>query len=291
VSFQPSEFAKLSSILFLAWGVERAGVRIREFWRGWAPLIAVPIAFACLVLVEPDFGTAVFLLSMAALMLFLGGVPIRHLVVIGSAVVPLLTVLVIQQPYRAKRILEFVQGWSDHRVAPYQVRQSLVALGAGNLWGSGLGQGWQKFGFLPEANTDFVFAVVGEELGLAGTLAVVGLWVAFLICGTRIAWQARRDRFAFLTSIGLVCQSVFQAAVNIGVVTGTLPPKGISLPFLSSGGSNLIVSLVSVGVILGMTRDVSQSEPLVTERTNSKTERLRAHWSRRAFDLPIEANP
>jgi cell division protein FtsW len=281
VSVQPSELAKLSLILFLGWAIERRGNKIHEFWRGWAPLMLLPIGYGALVLAEPDFGTAVFLLSIATMMLFLAGVPILHMGIIAATIVPLFTALVINQPYRMKRVFEFVHGWADPSVAPYQVRQSLVALGVGNVWGSGLGQGWQKLGFLPEANTDFVFAVVGEELGLAGTLAVLALWAAFLICGVRIAWRARHDRFVYLTSLGLVCQSVFQAAVNIGVVTGTLPPKGISLPFLSAGGSNLVVSIVSVGVLLGLTREVRVPDAVPSSRpegadtlTRSVSERI-----------------
>jgi cell division protein FtsW len=270
VSVQPSELAKLATILFLGWAIERQGDKIREFWRGWAPLVVIPIGFAALVLVEPDFGTAVFLLSIAAMMLFLAGVPMLHMGVIVGTIVPLFAVLVISQPYRMKRMFEFVNGWSDPNVAPYQVRQSLVALGVGNVWGSGLGQGWQKLGFLPEANTDFVFAVIGEELGLAGTLAVLALWVVFLICGVRIALRQRDDRFVYLTSLGLVCQSVFQATVNIGVVTGTLPPKGISLPFLSAGGSNLVVSLVSVGVLMGLTREEHVSSEVSVQAQSGK---------------------
>jgi cell division protein FtsW len=254
ISFQPSEVAKLSTVLFLAWAIERQGERIRGFLRGWAPLTILPIGLSALILVEPDFGTAVFLMAIAALMLYLGGVPVLHLATVSAAMIPILSFLVLTQPYRVKRIFEFVGGWSDPNVAPYQVRQSLVALGSGNVWGTGLGQGWQKLGFLPEANTDFVFAVLGEELGLAGTLAVVALWGVFLVCGVRLARTAPHSRFARLTSLGLVCQMVVQAALNMGVVTGSLPPKGISLPFLSAGGSNLIMSLVSVGVVVGLTR-------------------------------------
>lgn len=264
ISVQPSELAKLSLVLFLAWAADRKGDEIRRFWKGWVPLLAVSLALSGLVLVEPDFGTAVFLVTIAVMMLFLAGVPIWHMLIIAAAVIPAFGALVVTQPYRVKRIFEFVQGWSDPNAAPFQVQQSLVSLGSGGLSGSGLGQGWQKLGFLPEANTDFVFAVIGEELGLLGTLTVLALWGLFLICGVRLARQRNLDRFAYLTSLGLICQSVLQAALNIGVVTGSLPPKGISLPFLSAGGSNLIVSLVSVGVVLGLTR----SEPRTQRGTS-----------------------
>jgi cell division protein FtsW len=273
ISVQPSELAKLSLVLFLGWAIERQGQAIRSFI-GWVPLMALPALLSALVLVEPDFGTAVFLLAIAALMLFLGGVRTMHMLMIVVAMVPVVCTLVVTQPYRMKRVFEFVNGWSDPNAAPYQVRQSLVALGSGKLWGSGLGQGWQKLGFLPEANTDFVFAVVGEELGLAGTLTVVALWTVFLICGVRLARRASGDRFVHLTSLGLVCQSVLQAALNMGVVTGSLPPKGISLPFLSAGGSNLIMSLVSVGVLFGLTRSVAKTSSQRGKRSHSPVHRL-----------------
>jgi cell division protein FtsW len=254
ISVQPSELAKVSLVLFLAWSLERKGDAIRRFWKGWLPLMLPPVMVSGLVLIEPDFGTAVFLMAVAVLMLYLAGVPIWHMVAGIAAAVPAIGILVLAQPYRVRRIFQFLDGWSDPAAAPYQVQQSLVALGSGGLWGTGLGQGWQKLGFLPEANTDFVFAVVGEELGLVGTLTVLALWGTFLVCGVRLARMAAADRFAYFAALGLIGQSVFQAALNIGVVTGSLPPKGISLPFISAGGSNLIISLVSVGMVLGMTR-------------------------------------
>jgi cell division protein FtsW len=254
ISVQPSELAKVSIVLFLAWALERKGDEIRRFWKGWLPLMVPPLVVSGLVLIEPDFGTALFLMAIAMLMLFLAGVPLWHMLAGVAAAVPAVGFLVLAQPYRVKRVFQFLEGWSDPNAAPYQVQQSLVALGSGGLWGTGLGQGWQKLGFLPEANTDFVFAVVGEELGLAGTLTVLALWGTFLVCGVRLAREASSDRFAFLAALGLIGQSVFQAALNVAVVTGSLPPKGISLPFISAGGSNLIISLVSVGIVLGLTR-------------------------------------
>lgn len=276
ISVQPSELAKLSLVLFLAWAVDRKGEEIRRSWGGWLGLLAVPLVFSTLVLMEPDFGTSVFLLGIAALMLFLSGVPITHMLMIALVLIPVCGALVITQPYRVKRVFEFLQGWSDPSAAPYQVRQSLVALGSGSIFGSGLGQGWQKLGFLPEANTDFVFAVVGEELGLVGTLTVLVLWATFLVCGVRLARAARDDRFAMLASLGLVCQSFLQALLNIGVVTGSLPPKGISLPFLSAGGSNLVVSLIAVGVVLGLTR----REEVVAESSRNSAVGVQRQLSR-----------
>ncbi len=255
MTLQPSELAKFAMVLFLARSLASRGRGPAGLLNTWLPLLLVPSFVSGLVLYEPDFGTAAYLLVCAVVVLFLGGMPAWYLAGVLAAVVPLGGLLVAIEPYRIKRILQFAQGWTDPAAAPYQVQQSLVAIGSGGLWGTGLGQGWQKLGFLPEANTDFVFAVVGEELGLVGTLTVLALWATLLVCGVRLASQVRGDKFAYLVSLGLVVELVFQAIVNIGVVTGSLPPKGISLPFMSAGGSNLIVSLVSVGVVIGLTRE------------------------------------
>ncbi len=259
-SFQPSELAKFTLVLFLARGLERKGESVRRFWTGWLPLAAPCVVVSGLVLLEPDFGTAVFLLAVTAIMLFVGGMPYAHALAAGLLAVPVVAVLAWAQPYRVKRLLQFAEAWRDPTAASYHVQQSLVALGSGGIWGAGLGQGWQKLGFLPEANTDFIFAVLGEELGLVGTLTVLVLWCALLVCGVRLARQAGIEPFARFVGFGLTAQLVLQALFNIGVVTGSLPPKGISLPFLSAGGSNLVASLVSVGVVLGVTQTVGASK-------------------------------
>ncbi len=253
-SFQPSELAKFALVLFLAHGLAHKGDAMRRSWSGWLPLAAPCVVVSGLVLVEPDFGTAVFLLAVTAIMLFLGGLPYAHALVAGLLVAPVVGLFAWAQPYRARRLLEFAESWSDPNAASYHVQQSLVALGSGGIWGAGLGRGWQKLGFLPEANTDFIFAVLGEELGLVGTLTVLVLWGVLLVCGVRLARQASAEPFVGFVCFGLTTQLGLQALLNIGVVTGSLPPKGISLPFLSAGGSNLVVSLVSVGVVLGLTR-------------------------------------
>lgn len=251
--FQPSEFAKLALVLFLARTLEAKGAQIRKICSGWLPAMLAAAALSALILLEPDFGTAVFVAGLAVIMLFIAGVPVRQLTALALVLVPLGGALVLWQPYQMTRIKEFVHSWNDPSSAPYQVQQSTLAVGSGGLFGAGLGAGWQKFGFLPEANTDFVFAVIGEELGLLGTLTVLALWCLFLFCGAVLASQVAADSFAFLASTGLVVQIVLQAAINIGVVTASLPPKGIVLPFISYGGSSLLISLVSVGLILGLT--------------------------------------
>jgi cell division protein FtsW len=271
VGIQPSEFARVIQVLFLARLLAGWGDRVQHFFTGLLPMLLPVALLSGLVLVEPDFGSAVLACAMGVVMLFLGGMRWRHLLAVVAAVAPAAVYLVMAEPYRMRRVLEFVEGWRDPASATYQVRQSLLALGSGGLWGTGLGSGWQKLGFLPEANTDFVFAVIGEELGFVGTMAVLVMWSVFLVSGLRVAWRvAERDRCAFLAASGLVVQLVAQAAIHIAVVTSCLPPKGISLPFVSAGGSGLTASLWAVGIVLALTRPASA--PAARHRTPKAAE-------------------
>ena len=217
--------------------------------------IAVPVAVtAGLVMAEPDLGTALFLVAVAAIALFAGGWPLRHFVFAGLLSVPAASLLLLLRPYQMRRLTGFVAAWSDWSQVPYQLDQSLVSLGAGGLFGVGLGRGWQKLSFLPEANTDFVFAVVGEELGLLGTASLLVLWAAFYYAGLRAIRNVQRDRFATTAAFVLLTQTVLQALANMAVVTALIPPKGIPLPLVSYGGSALVTGLTSLGIILSLTR-------------------------------------
>lgn len=273
ISIQASELAKLAIVLYLARALERKGQDVRKFWRGWLPLLIPTAVTVGLVLFEPDFGAAMFLMLMTLLLIFLAGAPSWQLAALGAAAVPVVGALVLTQPYRMKRVLQFADAWSDPASASYHIQQSLLAMGSGGLWGVGLGRGWQKLGFLPEANTDFLFAVLGEELGLVGTLAVLLLWATLLVCGIRLAYGVAHEPFRFLVSFGLVVQLALQAAINIGVVTASLPAKGMCLPFLSYGGSNLVVSLASIGVVLGLTREAEQPSSKKVRRPKRKAGR------------------
>jgi cell division protein FtsW len=164
------------------------------------------------------------------------------------------------KPYQQRRIAGFLESWANFDDAPYQLKQSLVTLGAGGLHGVGLGRGWQKLSFLPEANTDFVFAVIGEELGLIGTLSLIALWCGLYLSGLRMLNHLDRSRFAYLASFTLLTQLTGQAMLNIAVVTAMVPPKGISHPLISAGGSNLVVSLLAIGIVLSLSRNDVASE-------------------------------
>jgi cell division protein FtsW len=228
-----------------------------------------------LVLLEPDLGTALFLCFSAAVMLWLSGWPLRNFLAGLFAAIPAVAYLVINKPYMLRRVTGFVATWTDLNEAPYQIQQSLATLGAGGLWGVGLGKGWQKLSFLPEANTDFVFAVIGEELGMLGTLSVVALWAGLLHFGLRLLSRLEPGSFERTVATTLLMQIVFQAALNIAVVTALVPPKGISHPLISCGGSNLVVSLISLGVIVSLSKAPPRpiAPPIVQPRRSTTIDR------------------
>lgn len=254
LSIQPSELMKITLPLYLCYLTGRHREQLNGWIRG-----TIPVAFPLLlvvpaVMVEPDLGTALFLATGGAVALYVGGWPVRNFILAALPAVPAVIVAILHRPYQMQRISGFVETWSDWTQAPYHLKQSLVTLGAGGLWGVGLGRGFQKLSFLPEANTDFVFAVIGEELGLFGALSVVALWLAVYALGLRLIGRLERGSFGHSASFVLLTQLVLQVALNVAVVTAMVPPKGIPHPLISYGGSNLVVSLTMVGVILSLTR-------------------------------------
>ena len=254
VSLQPSEFMKVATTLLLAWGMERHWSRRHEFLRGTLILLA-PVAMAVgLVMIEPDLGASVFLSMTVLLALFIRGWPLGRLIAVGAVLAPLASVWLVLKPYQLRRLQGFLATWTDFEQAPYQVQQSLTTLGVGGWAGTGLGEGTQKLSFLPEANTDFVFSVVGEELGLVGTLGISLLWLSLLWVGARVLRPLRRDSFEYTVGFVLLCQLVAQAATNVAVTTAMLPPKGIAHPLISYGGSSLCTSLLSMGILLSVSR-------------------------------------
>jgi cell division protein FtsW len=253
LSLQPAELAKIGLVLCLA-----RLCAVRSFANlGWKRLLVVTpplLLVAALTLAQPDFGTAVFLTLLAGIVVYLAGMPVRYLALAAAAAIPVVGVLLVAEPYRIQRVTGYVQTWSNPEEAPYHLRQSLITLGSGGLTGSGIGKGWQKLSYLPEANNDFVFSVVGEELGLIGTLTVLALWGALLVMGLRLVKAATHDPFAYLAASALLLGLVAQAVINVAVVTALLPPKGIPLPLVSYGGSSLLASLLAIGIVLGLTR-------------------------------------
>lgn len=253
LSVQPSEFAKLALVIYLAAVLSVRGERITSLSRGLFPL-CVPIAIVTvLVLKEPDMGTATLLFFTAFTMLFAAGARLVHLSVIALATVPFAALTVLASPYRRARIFAFVDPWRDPLNTGFHIVQSLLALGSGGIFGVGLGASRAKFFYLPEQYTDFIFSVLGEELGLIGALVVIVLFVTLAYRAVKIALAAP-DRFGFFLAIGCGAMIAIQAFVNIGVVSSSWPVTGVPLPFISFGGSSLVVNLLAVALIANVGR-------------------------------------
>lgn len=250
---QPSELAKLALVFLFARLFSLHQDRLGDFWRGVVPhLVLAGLVFA-LVVAEPDLGTTVALAGTFFVLLFVAGARRRHLLGLGAAGVPVLAGAIVAAPYRLQRVTAFMDPWKDPLGSGFHTIQALLALGSGGIIGVGLGASRQALGFLPEAYTDFAFAVLGEELGLLGTLTVVALFLVVAWRGYRAALRAP-DLFGSLLATGITTMIALQAAINIGVVTDTLPVTGITLPFISYGGSSLVLSLAGVGILLNISR-------------------------------------
>ncbi|MEE8584794.1 MAG: putative lipid II flippase FtsW [Acidobacteriota bacterium] len=259
MQFQPSEFAKLAAILFSAYYLSRSKTDLGSFSRGVLPSLGVTVLLAALVLAGRDLGTAACIALVFGLMLFLAGLPYRHIPILALGGAAAFGALVLAEPYRMQRIINYLNPGSDPSGAGYQIRQSLIALGSGGLGGMGLADSKQKLYFLPEPHTDFIFAVIGEELGLMGCLFLIGLFALFLWRGLSIALKAD-SRFGTYLGIGIVAMVVLQALINMSVVVQLLPTKGIPLPFISVGGSSMMVMLTACGILLNISKHTRMGE-------------------------------
>jgi cell division protein FtsW len=253
LSLEPSEFSKLALVIYLSAVLSARGERITSLARGLFPL-CVPVAImGVLVLKEPDMGTASLLFFTAFTLLFAAGARLLHLATIALATIPFAALTVLASPYRRARIFAFVDPWKDPLNTGFHIVQSLLALGSGGIFGVGLGASRAKFFYLPEQYTDFIFSVLGEELGLIGTLVVVALFVVLAYRAVKVALTAP-DRFGFFLAIGCGAMIAIQAFVNIGVVSSSWPVTGVPLPFISFGGSSLVVNLIAVALIANVGR-------------------------------------
>lgn len=250
IVFQPSELAKLALVIWAAWFLSRRGApqSLRQLARPIGLLVGI---FCVLLLAEPDLGTTIALVLMLAGMLAVAGTPMRTLFASGTIVTALGLAVIWFEPYRRARIFSFLNPWHDSQGAGFQIVQAMIGLGSGGIFGVGLGHGVAKLGYLPFAHTDMIFAVIGEELGLVGSMAVIAAYASFAYVGLRIALQCS-DPFGKLLAAGLVTLVCAQAAVNLAAVLGLAPLTGIPLPFVSYGGSNLVVALASVGILLNI---------------------------------------
>jgi cell division protein FtsW len=262
ISFQPSELAKWTLIFFLAAFCDKFSDSIKLYWKGFLPLCLVIGVVVGLIITE-DFGTAAFISLLGFLMLIIMGVRWWHILTPLPFGIIAFCLALLRSPSRLQRITAFLnpQGLADS--ANYQSNQSLISLGSGGLWGKGLGRGICKYGHLPEDTTDFIFAIIGEELGFIGTVVVIGLFIVFVWLGILVVVRCR-DRFGQLLAAGIVLTIGIQAALNIGVVTVVLPTKGIPLPFISAGGTSMLLSAVAVGVLLNIAKQ-SPKTPLGEE--------------------------
>jgi cell division protein FtsW len=250
-SFQPAEFAKLTLVLYLAHHLAAQQLRRSRFLRHYLLLAGVIGTLFSLTLLQPDLGTAVLLLGIAVIVLFIAGVPLRYLLCSLLVTLPFLYVALVHVGFRWRRLLAFWDPWSIRQDAGFQIVQSLLAFGNGGLVGVGPGAGKQKLFFLPEAHTDFVFAVIGEEFGFIGSIAVLALFGVLLWHGMAVAWRSQ-NLFARYLASGITGMVLLQAVMNVAVVVGFLPTKGLPLPFVSYGGSSLVVTLIAVGILLGI---------------------------------------
>jgi len=253
ISFQPSELAKLSLVLTLAYQLDRRSDRLEDFWSGWFPSLLITGLLGYLVLIEPDYGTAFCLVFIGSCLLFVSGVPLGQLTMLALSSAPVLLWLIFSEDYRRERFLIFFDPDQDPLGKGFQILQSLIAVGSGGVLGKGFMASQQKHFYLPEPHADFIFAVVGEELGLIGGLAVLAGFSVLLWRGLVIADRAP-DRFGSLLATGLTMFLVGQGLINMGVVLGILPTTGIPLPFVSAGGSSLLAGMAAVGLLLSVSQ-------------------------------------
>ena len=255
-SLQPSEFAKIAIIIYVARFLDRNSEYIKSFKNGILPCLVVLSVFFILIQKQPDFGSVVLIGTIVFVMLFVGGARIHHMILMTLTAGLVAVIEVLRYPYRMARLETFLDPWKDPGGDGYHIVQSFYAMGAGGILGRGLGAGMQKLHFLPVPHSDFIYAVIGEDLGFMGSLLIIMLFMVIVWRGIRIS-MFTEDRFGGLLAIGITSLLGIQAMINIGVVIGALPTKGLTLPFISFGGSSMLVSLAAVGILLNISKTIS----------------------------------
>ncbi|MEA4961989.1 putative lipid II flippase FtsW, partial [Lutispora sp.] len=254
-TMQPSEFAKTALIIFMAKSLSNKKDKVRQFVQGVVPYILLMIVYFALIIIQPNLSMAGSILIITFVMLFAAGAKIGHLLVWAVPILPAVIYLVTKESYRLNRWLSFRDPWADPLNTGYQAIQSLLALGSGGLFGLGLGNSRQKFFYIPEAQNDFIFSIIGEELGFIGAATVLFLFLFLIWRGIRIALHAP-DMFGCLLATGITCMIGIQVAINIAVVTVSMPTTGVTLPLISSGGSSLLFVMSNIGILLNISRSV-----------------------------------
>lgn len=254
-SFQPSDLTRLVLIIYLAYSMAKKEERIKHFSIGFVPHVGVLLFFVLMISLQPDFGSMLILIALAWVMMFAGGVRLVHLLSPLPFVIPALIYFMKSAPYRVARWTSFWDPWAYAADTGYQVVHSQMAFGTGGLIGTGLGRSYQKLFFLPEPHTDFIFSVLGEELGFIGVTCVILLYLMIIWRGFRIAWHCP-DRFGSLLAVGLTASLAFQVSINMCVTLGLLPPKGLPLPLMSYGGTSLLMTLMALGILMNISGSV-----------------------------------
>jgi cell division protein FtsW len=257
-SYQPSELAKLVMILYIAHWIYSKGDRIKMASYGLLPFAFITGGICALIVLQPDLSVAILVALISCTMFFIAGADLKQFILVGLVAGAIFALLMVTLPHASQRINDFTAGIRNPEEASYHVQQSLIALARGGWFGVGLGESNQKFGPLPAAHTDGPFAILGEELGLVGSLMVVGLFAMLTWRGFRVALLAR-DNYGFLLAVGVTAWIAYQALINIAVITAVIPFTGMPLPFISYGGSSMVVTLLGVGVLLNVSRDAALS--------------------------------
>ena len=265
-NLQPSEMAKIALIMYMAYSLDRKQDKIKKLGPGFVSYMLILVVMLGLLLKQPDMGSALTLAAVAIIMLFAAGTRLVYIISIFLMSMPFLYFLVMNVAYRKRRILAFLDPWQDPQNSGFQIIQSWLALGTGGVFGQGLGEGKQKLFYLPEAHTDFILSVVGEELGFLGVIVIIGMFFLLVQRAMRIA-VAAPDTFGRFLALGIAVLFGIEASVNMGVVTGLLPTKGLALPFISYGGSSLLISLFAVGILLNISSGLKISSISLKEET------------------------
>ena len=252
VSFQPAEFSKLVLVIFLAWSMKLNHDRMQDLVKGFLYHWGIVGVFIVLILLEPDLGMVITLVLITGIMLFVGGVRIKHLILSIIPMIPLAYLLVWRVPYRRMRVLSYLDPWKDPLGSGFHLKHSFLAFGSGGFSGRGLTESQQKLFYLPEPHTDFIFAIVGEEFGFVGVFVIAALYLVLIIKCLQLALKVK-DLFGMYLAVGITVMIGFQALINMLVVMGLLPTKGLTLPFLSYGGSSLLLNMICIGILMNIT--------------------------------------
>ncbi len=260
IGYQPSEFAKLAMIIFWSSYIAKNREKMSTFAKGFVVPIVLIGVVSLLILKEPDFGTAMFITMTSLILILVGGTRVIYMIFTAIASIPHIYQIMLKVPtYQKNRLLAFLDPWKDPEGIGYQIIQSWIALGSGGIAGLGLGESRQKLFFLPMSDNDFVFSIIGEEFGLMGTTCIIIMFALLTWLGIRVC-KAAPDAFGFFLSLGITVSIALQAAINIAVVTGSIPTKGLPLPFISTGGSSILLSLLGIGILLNIAKQSENPE-------------------------------